>query len=81
MRRLLENFAGNVTGISDGIRVGAEAECVIVRPCAGIDALQIFYAESPFNEKRNSLAALVTKNLTAWIKEKEGRFMKNGRRN
>lgn len=81
MRRLLENFAGNVTGISDGIRVGAGAECVIVRPCAGIDALQIFYAENPVNEKRNSLAALVIKNLTAWIKENEGRFMKNGRRN
>lgn len=81
MRRLLENFAGNVTGISDGIRVGAEAEYVIVRPCAGIDALQIFYAESPFNEKRNSLAAVVVKNLTSWIKEEEGGFMKNGRRN
>lgn len=81
MRRLLENFAGSVTGISDGIRLGTETEYLIVRPGAGMDALQIFYADSPFHENRNSLAALAVKNLAAWIKEEEEGFMKNGRKN
>ncbi len=80
MRQLLERFAGNVTGIGDGIRLGAEGEWVIVRPCAGIAALQIFYTEGKSKERRDSLAVSILENLTQWIKENQAGFMKNGRR-
>jgi hypothetical protein len=69
MRRLMESFATDVAGISDGLRLSTGSEWIIIRPCAGAEALQIFYGGENCRENREALAASVLKKLNAWMRE------------
>jgi len=77
MRRLLERFAAEVTGISDGVRFGGELDGVIVRPCASAAALELFYWESA-GRNADSFIARVLHSLQEWTQEAEARTP-NGR--
>ncbi len=77
MRRLLERFAAEVTGISDGVRFGGELDWVIVRPCASAAALELFYWESA-GRSADSFIARVWHSLQEWQQEAEARTP-NGR--
>lgn len=72
MRRLLERFAAEVTGISDGVRFGGEWDWVIVRPCASAAALELFYWENA-SRSADSFIARVLHSLQEWKQEAEDR--------
>jgi mannose-1-phosphate guanylyltransferase/phosphomannomutase len=72
MRRLVESY-GHVPGaFSDGIRLQEnDSNWIVIRPCAGMEALEIYWEEnpdSPARQRKSGFNTIVRRQLARWRK-------------
>jgi hypothetical protein len=70
MRRLVETYAHLECKFSDGIRLAEKAgnrpSWVIVRPCAGMPALEIYWEENGKEKGASALNMAIRRHLARW---------------
>jgi hypothetical protein len=70
MRRLVEDFSHLECRFSDGIRLaektGDKPNWVIVRPCAGMPALEIYWEETGKEKAASALNVAIRRHLARW---------------
>jgi hypothetical protein len=70
MRRLVEAHAHLECKFSDGIRLaektGDKPSWVIVRPCAGMPALEIYWEENGKEKATSALNVAIRRHLARW---------------
>lgn len=72
MRRLVESYSHLPGAFSDGIRLQEnDSNWIVIRPCAGMEALEIYWEEnpaSPARKRESGFNTIVRRQLAHWRK-------------
>ncbi|MDZ7364106.1 MAG: sugar phosphate nucleotidyltransferase [candidate division KSB1 bacterium] len=72
MRRLVESYSHLAGAFSDGIRLQQnDSSWIVIRPCAGMEALEIYWEEnpdSPARQRESGFNSTVRRQLAHWRK-------------